>query len=140
MRQQTYLAAAMVKLLNGIKQEHIIIAIKAVVAILLLVCLFNVPRGYFQFVRFSVFVFCIWLAYTEYFKGIYATAIPALLCAVLFNPIIRFYIPKRNWLLIDTALAICLVAWIVYDIYLLDRTGGDKKVIERKVTVDNPNP
>jgi len=130
----------MVKLLNGIKQEHIIIAIKAVVAILLLVCLFNVPRGYFQFVRFSVFVFCIWLAYTEYFKGIYATAIPALLCAVLFNPIIRFYIPKRNWLLIDTALAICLVAWIVYDIYLLDRTGGDKKVIERKVTVDNPNP
>jgi hypothetical protein len=42
--------------------------------------------------------------------------------------------------LIDTTLAICLVAWIVYDIYLLDKPVGDKKAVERQVTVDNPNP
>jgi hypothetical protein len=130
----------MAKISNWIKPDYAVIAVKAIVAILLIICLFNMPRGYYQFVRFSVFVFCIWLAYTEYFKGIYATAIPALLCAVLFNPVIRFYIPKRNWLLIDTTLAICLVAWIVYDIYLLDKPVGDKKAVERQVTVDNPNP
>ncbi|MFD1257162.1 DUF6804 family protein [Mucilaginibacter terrae] len=129
----------MFKILKWIKPEYVLITIKAFIAVLLIICLFNMPRGYYHFVRLSVFIFCIWLAYTEYFKGVYVAAIPALLCAVLFNPVVKFYIPKRDWLLIYSALAICLVTWIVYDIYLLDKNGGYKKV-ERQATVDNPNP
>jgi hypothetical protein len=127
-------------MLNWINPRYAAIAVKFIVAILLIICLFNMPRGYYQFVRISVFIYCIWLAYIEYFKGVYATAIPALLCAVLFNPIVKFFITKKNWLLIDTALAICLVAWIVYDIYLLDKPVDNSKIIERQATVDNPNP
>jgi hypothetical protein len=126
------------KILNRINPQYAAIAVKAIVAMLLIICLFNMPRGYYQFVRISVFIYCIWLAYIEYFKGVYATAIPALLCAVLFNPIVKFFITKKNWLLIDATLAVCLVAWIVFDIYMLDK--GNKNIIERKVTVDNPNP
>ena len=125
--------------IKAVKFEHVLIGIKTIVAILLILCLFNMTRGYYQFVRISVFVFCIWLTYDQYFKGIYVAAIPAFLCAVLFNPIIKFYIPKKDWLFIYAALAVCLIAWSVYDLYLLDKKGDDKPV-ERQATVDNPNP
>ncbi len=125
-------------LIKSIKAKHVHIGFKFLMAALLLLCLFNMNKGYYLFARILMFGYCIWLAYTEYFKAVYVAAVPALVCAVLFNPIVKFYISRRNWLIIDVVLAVILMGWGIYELYLLDKHTDTKA--ERQVTVDNPNP
>jgi len=99
------------------------IIIKLLLALLLFGCLLKMPYGYYQFVRLAAFAGFIAIAYVEYKENRIITVVLSVLCAILFNPIVKIYLKKDTWQLIDESIAIGLTAWIVIDliIYLLNK-------------------
>lgn len=109
------------------KAHQVIIGIKVCTALLLIGCVFSQSRSYLQCVRLFVFTFCIWQAYVEYQKKVFVVAVPAVICAVLLNPIIKFRLLQAQWLLVYAVMAIALIVWIVFELYLLDKQQEQEK-------------
>ena len=93
----------------------IISVLKLVIAILLLVCLADMPYGFYTLVRFvSAFAFA-YIAY-DYFKskkGGLAFVFAAL--AILFQPFFKITLGRTIWNIVDVIVAIGLVYLIVSD-------------------------
>lgn len=85
------------------------------------------PYGYYQFVRITAFIGFGWLAYTEYEQKRAAIAIPCILLAVLFNPVIKVYLGREAWQMIDIVVAALLVIWVVADLVSLIYGKSSKK-------------
>jgi hypothetical protein len=83
--------------------------IKTVLAILFLLCLTDMPYGYYQFVRFSgLFGFAI-LAYQSNQKGKQAEVIIYSVLALLFQPFIKIALGRQIWNVIDLLVGIGLI-------------------------------
>ena len=77
---------------------------------MLLLCLLDMPYGYYQFVRFASIITFGYLAYKEYVtKGRSAFFFIWIISAIAFNPIIKFSFGRTIWNIIDVVLAILLV-------------------------------
>jgi hypothetical protein len=84
-------------------------AIKVLLAILLLLCLADMPYGYFQFVRLASFVAFGYLAFDAY--GSKKMGETILFCAfcLLFQPFEKIALGRFLWNVVDFVLALYLV-------------------------------
>ena len=89
--------------------------IKVVLAVLFVICLADMPYGYFQFVRFLGMVGFAFLAFNEYEKENKGWKIFYIISAILINPIFKISLGKELWNIIDIAWAILLVGTIIFD-------------------------
>jgi len=85
--------------------------IKIVLSILFLVCLLNMPYGYFQLVRFLGMVGFAILAYNTYQKN-QTWFVIWLASAILINPIFKISLGREIWNIVDVIWAILLIASI----------------------------
>ena len=83
--------------------------IKVVLAILFLSCLFNLPYGYFQFVRFAALVgFCI-LANQANLQDSKTKMFIYIGLALIFQPLIKISFGRQIWNIIDVVVGIGLI-------------------------------
>ena len=93
----------MTEKMKNIKIEFIV---KVGLIIVLMLCLLDMPYGYYQFVRISSFVGLGFLTYREYQEkniGIF------LIGAILFNPIIKLNLGRQVWQIVDATFSIVLL-------------------------------
>lgn len=85
--------------------------IRIVTSILLFVALTRLPIGYFKFLRWVVCVAALYSAYVSYYKNEKINFGVWLFClvALLFNPLIPFYLDKSSWQIIDLATGIIFI-------------------------------
>lgn len=86
--------------------------IKIILSILFLVCLLDMPYGYFQLVRFFGMVGFAILAYNNYQKN-QTWFVIWLGSAVLINPIFKISLGREIWNIVDVIWAILLIASIL---------------------------
>lgn len=87
--------------------------IKLILAVLLLLCLAQMPYGYYQFIRLaSMIVFTI-LAYQYFEREKMPLAITFGGLALLFQPFIKIALGRTMWNVVDVVVAIGLMAlWL----------------------------
>ncbi len=100
------------------KTNHLII-IKILLAILFLICLLNMPYGYFQLVRYLGMVGFGILAYKQYQKNL-GWFIMWLASAILINPIIKISLGRLIWNIVDVIWAVILLLSIFLEKYDTD--------------------
>lgn len=83
--------------------------IKFPLAILLFICLLDMPYGYYQFVRYMAFAGFAVLAYVSYNDGKEKLAIVYLLLALLFQPFARVALGRSLWNIVDVAVGLWLI-------------------------------
>ncbi len=92
-----------------------IVIIKLLIAALLIGCLFNVPYGYFQFIRIAGCIGFAYLAYNEFNYKRNITGILSVACAILLNPVYKIHFTRKLWNDIDLVIAILLLIWVIFD-------------------------
>ena len=90
-------------------------AIKIVLTILFLLCLLDMPYGYFQIVRFSGLVGFGILAFQANESKQKELAIVFIGLALLFQPFIKIAIGRQIWNIVDIVVSIFLIATIFID-------------------------
>jgi len=84
------------------------IYIKIVLAVLLLLCLFNMPYGYYTLVRFVVSIAFAIMAYKSYVSKETEWCIVYVAIAILFQPIFKIPLGRVMWNIVDVLVAILL--------------------------------
>jgi len=82
--------------------------IKIVLAILLFLCLANMPYGYYQFVRFASCIVFGYLAYLSNEEKLNNQTIIYVVLALLFQPFIKISLVRELWNLVDVIVGIGL--------------------------------
>jgi hypothetical protein len=88
--------------------------VKSVLALALLVCLWDMPYGYYQLVRFVGMVIFIGVAIVE-FEEKRLWSIIWLSSALLINPIFKISLGRDMWNIVDVAWAVLLGSSVVMD-------------------------
>ena len=88
-----------------------IIAIKITFVILLLVCLLDMPYGYYQFVRFIGMIGFGLLAFENYQKN-QTWFVLWISSALLINPFLKIALGRDIWNIVDVIWAVLLVVSI----------------------------
>ena len=84
------------------------------VAAVLLLCLFDMPYGFYSFVRFvATAAFC-YVAYKSYNAGNKDRMFFLIILAILFQPFIKIPLGRVIWNIVDIAVA----AYLVYLLFL----------------------
>ena len=78
-------------------------------ALLLLLCLFPLPYGFYTVVRLAVAVIAFCWAYRFYNAGNVPLAITAIAVAILFQPLLKVILDRVTWNILDVLLAISLI-------------------------------
>ena len=98
------------------------ILIKATLAVLLFICLWRMPYGYYQFVRFAAAAVFVLLAMTEKpgpSQKVHQAVYIAL--AILFQPLIKIALGRTIWNIVDVIVGVGLIVSIFF------LNGRDKK-------------
>ena len=80
------------------------------VSALLLFGAFNLPYGYYTFLRIAVTLYTLLLAFYAHDRSKTNIVILFIGIAILFNPLIPIYLSKDIWRIIDIVTAILLLA------------------------------
>lgn len=91
------------------------ISVKIILAVLLVLCLFKMPYGYFQLIRFIGMASFIWFAYLDNEKIDKSLVILWICSAILINPIIKISLGKSIWNIVDILWALILLATLIKD-------------------------
>lgn len=83
--------------------------IKLTLAVLFFVCLFDMPYGYYQLVRFAALIGFSILAYTANEQGQTTEAIVYVCLAILFQPLIKIALGRELWNVVDVVVGIGLI-------------------------------
>lgn len=83
--------------------------IKGILAVLLLTCLFNMPYGYYQFVRFIGLIGFSILAFQANEQGKQTEMIVYGGLALLFQPLFKIALGREMWNIVDVVVAIGLL-------------------------------
>jgi len=83
--------------------------VKVALAILLFICLNNMPYGYFQMVRFVALIGFLFLANRAYQKERQNEAIIYLVLALLFQPFFKIAFGRQIWNVIDVIIGLGLI-------------------------------
>ncbi len=78
-------------------------------AVLLAVCLFDMPYGYYELVRFISMVTFIWMAFSCYRKHRENLTFVFGALAVLFQPFLKISLGRGIWNIVDVIVAIFLI-------------------------------
>ena len=87
--------------------------IKIVLSILFLLCLINMPYGFYQIVRFLGFVGFGILAYQSNQKEKQTEMFVYIALAILFQPIFKIYLGRTLWNIVDVIVAVGLLVSII---------------------------
>ena len=104
-------------------KSNILLIAKVLMTIALILCLFDMPYGYYQLVRFLALVIFLLLAYWAYDKRNLFETIIYICLALLFQPFLKIALGRQIWNIIDVIVGIYLVISIFINIY-----GVKKKV------------
>lgn len=91
------------------------IAVKLILTILFILCLLDMPYGYFQFVRFVGMGGFILLAYFDSPNENKTLMIVWICSAVLINPLIKVPLGRTIWNITDIIWAIFLLTTVIND-------------------------
>ena len=85
-----------------------IIILKLILALLLLICLADMPYGYYQFVRL---VSCVVFAYFAFQESTHKSKLLFIYggLALLFQPIIKISLGRELWNVVDVIVAVFLI-------------------------------
>jgi len=83
--------------------------LKLILAVALLLCLFPMPYGYYQLVRFLSMVAFGLFAYSYYQEERKDLAVVFCALAVLFQPIVKIALGRTLWNIVDVVVAVLLV-------------------------------
>lgn len=89
--------------------------IKVALSVLLLLCLFDMPYGFYQLVRFGAFVVFAYLAYDAIKSKKEEIAILYGAMALLFQPFIKIALGRAMWNVVDVIVAVLLIVSIVIE-------------------------
>lgn len=84
--------------------------IKFSLAIMLFICLLDMPYGYFQLVRYLAMIGFSILAYDAYRTGKQLQAVIFLCLVILFQPLLKISLGRQIWNWVDAAVGIWLLA------------------------------
>jgi hypothetical protein len=84
------------------------IVIKSILAILLLICLLDMPYGYYQLVRFVAMAGFAYLAFMANESGRQTEMFIYIALAVLFQPIFKIALGREVWNVVDVVVAVGL--------------------------------
>ena len=84
-------------------------AIKIVLSIIFLLCLFQMPYGYYQFTRFIGMLGFALLAYYSYQQNKKTEVIIYLALALLFQPFIKVALGRTIWNITDVIVSVGLI-------------------------------
>jgi hypothetical protein len=87
--------------------------IKIVLAILLCLCLANMPYGYYQFIRFISLIAFGYFAFEAYNNNKQGLMILFGSLAILFQPLIKITLGRQLWNIVDVVVAIMLVVIVI---------------------------
>lgn len=97
--------------MNSVSRE--IVIVKIILSIILLLCLLDMPYGYYQIVRLFGLIGFGFLAYKEYLHSKWSQYFYIwVISAILFNPVIKISLGRFLWNIIDVVLAITLIVSI----------------------------
>jgi hypothetical protein len=83
------------------------------IALLLMVCLFDLPSGYYQLFRFVILIGFSILAYYEIERKNTLMVIVFIGLALLFQPLTKVPLDRQVWNIIDAMVAAGLVATVL---------------------------
>ena len=86
-----------------------------VLALMLLLCLFPLPYGFFVFIRLITTIIFGYFAYDFYRKGDTAKCIVAALIMLLFQPIAKITFEREIWNVIDIIVALLLFGYVIWE-------------------------
>jgi len=92
--------------------------IKIVLATLFVLCLLEMPYGYYQFVRFLALVGFTILAYKSYERQENVITIVYVGLAILFQPLLKISLGRELWNIVDVIVGIGLIVSIVVKLKL----------------------
>lgn len=84
-----------------------------VLAIALILCVFSMPYGFYQFVRFAAMAIFAYLAYCEYKNGHVDRMILFIVLAILFQPFAKIALGRVIWNIVDIVTA----GYLLYLVY-----------------------
>lgn len=88
---------------------------KIILAVLLLFCLFDLPYGYYQFVRVASMVAFAYLAYNSFRRKNIVFGIVFVVLTVLFQPIEKISLGRTLWNVVDVIVAIFLIVSLLIE-------------------------
>jgi len=94
-------------------------------AVLLLLCLFDMSYGFYQLVRFIALVLFALLAYEFHSKGDKPKSFLYLSLAVLFQPLLKISFGRSFWNIIDIIVAI----WLIIQAGILLKNRVQKEIV-----------
>jgi uncharacterized membrane protein len=86
-----------------------LIILKLGLSILLLICLLDMPYGYYQIIRFIAMTIFILLSYNQYTKNKGFSLIIYICLAILFQPFIKISLGREIWNIVDILVSIYLI-------------------------------
>ncbi|MCC6551181.1 MAG: hypothetical protein IT279_14040 [Ignavibacteriaceae bacterium] len=98
--------------------------IKLILALLLLLTVFDMPYGYYQFLRIAATAGFIFLAYSGFSARYRFTPLVWSLGALLFNPVFKVALGRELWMVFDLAFAVLLAASVFLEEKDWNRSGG----------------
>ena len=94
-------------------QDTKAVSIKILLAILFIGCLFQMPYGYFQFIRLAAFVGFLFLANNARQKEKHIFLILYFGLAILFQPFYKVHFDRNVWNIIDVIVAVFLILSVI---------------------------
>lgn len=94
--------------------------VRSALAILLLICLFNMPYGYYQLLRFIAVVGFAILAYYEFERKNIPMAFAFVGLAFLFQPLLKVTLGREVWQFVDVLTA----AGLLVTVFLQNKKSG----------------
>jgi hypothetical protein len=91
------------------KSENNLALIKIILSILLFICLFDLPYGFYQFVRFAGLIGFAFLAYQANQQGRQSEMIIYVVLALLFQPFFKVALGREIWNIVDVVVGIGLL-------------------------------
>ena len=88
----------------------------SIIILLMLLCLFDMPYGFFELVRFVAMVIFAFLAYGAYDKGNKNRMVIMILLALLFQPFLKIALGRVIWVIVDIIVAL-YIAYLLYETY-----------------------
>ena len=95
-------------------------------AVLLLLCLFHMPYGYYMFVRFITMVLGVYFAYVEFKEERSLMGVVWIAIAILFQPFFKIALGRTLWNIVDVVVA----GFIIY--CLLQQLKGEGNHINQE--------
>ena len=85
------------------------IFIKVILSVLFFLCLFDMPYGYYQFVRFTGLIGFVILAYQAHKQNSQTEIIIYCILALLFQPFFKIALGREIWNIVDVVVGIGLL-------------------------------